>query len=499
MTTYIIVFCLALALSVLLTLTVRWAANRWNIVALADGYRKKHSGRVPLLGGVAIYLAFLTPFGVFLLYQNAVSRLFFLHFTDMLALGAGATIILVLGICDDIKGLRARWKLLFQTVAALIMFFAGYRISGVSNPFGAPIQLGLLCLPITLFWFLGASNAFNLIDGLDGLAAGVAFFATATVFTISVFFGNVLCALLTASLAGALLGFLLYNFPPASIFLGDSGSMLLGFLVAAIALRGSQKSHMVVALLIPIIALGLPIVDTTLAILRRWSRKLPLSTADRQHIHHKLLAMGLTHRQSVLALYLACFFFAVMAFLTIAARNEVAAVILIAFGAVLFVGVKVLGGPELSGVRKRLLNEFGERRRRNRERVAVSVSLAKMQDAKTVSDIWDILLGAVRELDLDAVEVMLIPPFAANGNDELKLQWVRKENLSGASLWSASFTLQSNGRQLGRLALKKDIDRSPLGPEVPEMLDLLRLAASHRIEEVSSLVRSGRVSPTEES
>jgi len=107
--------------------------------------------------------------------------------------------------------------------------------------------------------------------------------------------------------------------------------------------------------------------------------------------------------------------------------------------------------------------------------------------------------GAVRELDLDAVEVMLIPPFAANGNDELKLQWVRKENLSGASLWSASFTLQSNGRQLGRLALKKDIDRSPLGPEVPEMLDLLRLAASHRIEEVSSLVRSGRVSPTEES
>ena len=486
MTTFIVVFSLALALSVLLTLIVRWAANRWNIVVLPDGYRKKHSGRVPLLGGVAIYLAFLAPFAGFLFLKNAVSALLFLNFTHLLALGVGATIILALGIYDDIKGLRPRWKLLFQTVAALIMFFAGYRISGVSNPFGSPIQLGLLCLPVTLFWFLGASNAFNLIDGLDGLAAGVAFFATATVFIISVFFGNVLCALLTAALAGALLGFLFYNFPPASIFLGDSGSMLLGFLVAAIALKGSQKSHMVVALFIPVIALGLPIMDTAMAILRRWSRKLPISAADRQHIHHKLLAMGLTHRQAVLALYLVCFFFAGVALLTIAARSEVAAVILIALGAVLFLGVKVLGGSELSGVKKRLVSEFEARRRRSRDRVAVSVSIAKMEDARTVSDIWDILLGAIRELDLDAVEVILIPPFSAGGNDKLKLQWVRKERLPRASLWSASFALQSNGHELGRLALKKYIDRSPLGPEVPEMLDLLRHAAGQSIEKLST-------------
>jgi UDP-GlcNAc:undecaprenyl-phosphate GlcNAc-1-phosphate transferase len=478
---------MALAFSLLFTRIVRWAADKCNIVALPDGYRKKHSGRMPLLGGVAIYFAFLAPFFGFLFHQNAISRLFFSHFTHFFALGVGATIILLLGIFDDIKSLRARWKLLFQALAALIMFFAGYRISAVSSPFGSPIQLGLLCLPVTLFWFLGASNAFNLIDGLDGLAAGVALFATATVFTISVLFGNVLCAFLTASLAGALLGFLFYNFPPASIFLGDSGSMLLGFLVAAIALRGSQKSHMVVALLIPVIALGLPIMDTALAILRRWSLKLPFSVADRQHIHHKLLAMGLTHRQTVLALYVACFFFAALSLLTIAAKSEMAAVVLIAFGGVVFLGARIFGRPELAAVKKRLADDFESRRRRNRERVAVNVSLAKMQDAKTVSDIWNILLGTIRELDLDAVEVNLVPPFSANGSDALKLQWARNERLPENSLWSANFTLQSNGHNLGRLALKKNIDRSPLSPEVPEMLDLLRHAASHRIEKVSAV------------
>jgi len=486
MTTYIIVFCLALVLSVLFTRIVRWVADRWDIVALPDGYRKRHSGRIPLLGGVAIYLAFLGPFVGLLFHLNAISRLFSSHFAHFFALGIAATIILALGIRDDIKGVRARWKLLFQTAAALTMFFAGYRISAVSNPFGPPIQLGLLCLPVTLFWFLGASNAFNLIDGLDGLAAGVAFFATATVFAISVFFGNVLCALLTASLAGALLGFIFYNFPPASIFLGDSGSMLLGFLVAAIALKGSQKSHMVVALLIPVIALGLPIMDTTLAILRRWAGKLPISAADRQHIHHKLLARGLTHRQAVGALYLACFLFAALALLSIAAKSEMAAVILILLGGVLFLGVRIFGRSELAAVKKRLVDEYESRRRTNRERVAVNVSLAKMEDAKTVSDIWDILLSAIRELDLDAVEVNLAPPFGAGRDRELKLQWVRKERLTGNSLWSANLALQSNGHQLGRLALKKNVDRSPLGPEVPEMLDLLRQAASHRIEQVSA-------------
>ncbi len=268
--------------------------------------RKVHNGCIPRLGGVGIYLAFYLPFLGFLFYRNRISDFLFSDIRQFLGLLICSTLILGLGIYDDIKGANAQKKLTVQTIAAIILFFFGFEIQRISNPFGNAIHLGWLSLPITVFWLVGLSNAFNLIDGIDGLASGVAFFAASALLAVALFLGNVLPSLFTAALAGTTLGFLRYNFNPAKIFMGDSGSLFLGFTIAAISIHGSAKAHAAVAILIPIVALGLPIMDTLLAIARRLYRGFPIPTADKEHIHHKLIRYGFSHRRAALTLYIFC-------------------------------------------------------------------------------------------------------------------------------------------------------------------------------------------------
>jgi UDP-GlcNAc:undecaprenyl-phosphate GlcNAc-1-phosphate transferase len=249
-------------------------------------------------------------------------------------------LILALGIYDDIKGANAGKKLTVQTIAALILFFFGFEIQTISNPFGSPIHLGWLSLPATVFWLVGLSNAFNLIDGIDGLASGVAFFATSALLAVALFLGNILPSLFTAALAGATLGFLRYNFNPAKIFMGDSGSLFLGFTIAAISIHGSAKAHAAVAILIPIVALGLPIMDTLLAIGRRVYRGLPIPTADREHIHHKLIKYGFSHRRAALILYSFCVVLSSLAILLSISSSVLVGAILAFLGLLIFWAVK---------------------------------------------------------------------------------------------------------------------------------------------------------------
>jgi len=252
-----------------------------------------------------------------------------------LFLGAGATVLL--GLADDLRNLSAKFKFAAQAIIAVSVYFMGYQIGDVSLPFDVVISLGWLSLPVTVLWIVGVMNAINLIDGLDGLASGVSLFAVTTLFVLSLLSGNVVVGLTAASLGGALLGFLRYNFNPASIFMGDSGSLFLGFVLAVTAISGSAKSSTLVALMIPVLALGLPLFDTSLAIVRRFIGGRPLFGADRGHIHHRLLDLGLTHRQVVLALYGVCFFFTALALTLVYANSVVAAVVL----GVLLLGVVV--------------------------------------------------------------------------------------------------------------------------------------------------------------
>jgi UDP-GlcNAc:undecaprenyl-phosphate GlcNAc-1-phosphate transferase len=247
---------------------------------------------------------------------------------------------LALGIYDDIQGAHAGKKLIVQTSAAVILFFFGFEIQRISNPFGSAIHLGWLSLPITIFWLVGLSNAFNLIDGIDGLASGVAFFATSTLLAVALFLGNILPSLFTAALAGATLGFLRYNFNPARIFMGDSGSLFLGFTIAAISIHGSEKAHAAVAILIPVVALGLPIMDTLLAIARRVYRGLPIPTADKEHIHHKLIQYGFSHRRATLILYSFCIVLSSLAVLLSISSSVWVGIILAFLGLFVFWGFK---------------------------------------------------------------------------------------------------------------------------------------------------------------
>jgi UDP-GlcNAc:undecaprenyl-phosphate GlcNAc-1-phosphate transferase len=301
---YILGFATALTSALVLTYVVRERARRAGLFDPVDA-RKLHTRAIPRVGGIAVFLAVALSLTILAL-QPATAGLE-LYGSHLVAVLAGATLMHLVGVWDDLRSIPARWKLAAQVAVVIGMYAAGVRVSAFSLPFAGTVELGpVLALPFTLLWFVGISNAFNLIDGLDGLASGAALFALTTMFVVASINGQAGSAVLTIVLAGATLGFLVYNFHPASIFLGDSGSLFIGFMLAGIGALSSQKSQTVVAVAIPVVALGLPVLDTTLAIARRFLRGQPIFSADRAHIHHRLLSLGHSPRTVALLLYVVC-------------------------------------------------------------------------------------------------------------------------------------------------------------------------------------------------
>ncbi len=256
---------------------------------------------------------------------------------------AGAFLIALLGLYDDFFGAGAKTKFTVQVLVAAAMFFCGIRIDRLVVPWTDAWSLGVLALPLTVIWIVGVINAVNLIDGLDGLAGGVAVIALVSIFTFSLIRGDGLMMFASASLAGAVLGFLFFNFNPARIFMGDTGSMFLGFILAVTSLMSSQKSQTTVALVAPVMVLALPIGDTTLAIVRRWLHRRPIFDADRGHVHHRLLAAGYSQRQAVLLLYGLCMFFGAMAQLIWVANDRERIAIVACVAGLAFIFARRLG------------------------------------------------------------------------------------------------------------------------------------------------------------
>jgi len=274
--------------------------------------RKVHNKVITKLGGIAIYISFIITLmlGFLLEYDLLKSNVFSLG-TILL----GGTIIFILGVYDDVRGADAVIKFSTQIVAAIILIKAGFLINRVVTPFGI-IFLGYASVPVTILWIIGITNAINLIDGLDGLAAGIVSIVSFGLFAVIIYKqSSLLGAVVSISLAGACLGFLKYNWFPAKIFMGDTGSMFLGFTLAAMAIESSCKSMTTISLLIPIIALGVPIVDTGLAFVRRLSRRRHPFVADNSHIHHWLMRRGFSHFRVVLFLYFLTFVLTAIAFL----------------------------------------------------------------------------------------------------------------------------------------------------------------------------------------
>jgi len=404
MRTAAVAFVLSLPVAALLTPLASALARRFGLLDHALTSRKVHGRPIPRLGGVAMVLAFYVPVLGLFLTDSGVGRLFYSDPPRAFGFIMGGLAIALLGVYDDLRGAGARTKFTVQFGVALAMYLLGFRVDQIASPFGDAIQLGWLGLPFTLMWIVGVVNAMNLIDGLDGLAGGVALIAVGSTFLVALGRGEPLMMLFTAALAGSVLGFLFYNFNPASIFMGDTGSMFLGFILAVSALRTHQKGATAVAMLVPIVALGLPIGDTLLSIARRAVRGVPLFHSDRGHIHHRLMALGLSQRQTVLVLYGLCLLLGAAAVgLTRAGAGETL-LFLLAIGAVAF-ALLVWVGYIKFGLARQLVVD----RRRNLEmRAAVREVGEAMRRAASVDEIWEGVKRAASALDARCVALTLV-------------------------------------------------------------------------------------------
>ncbi|KPL19480.1 MAG: hypothetical protein AMJ92_03225 [candidate division Zixibacteria bacterium SM23_81] len=310
----------------------RWIGSRLEIVDYPNP-RKMHQQAIPCSGGVAIYLAFFISLFLVLsiaphLYQEIGSKVIMLS-----SLGA---LLLLLGIYDDKRNIGAQWKLLGQIAICLVAIGMGFRIDILSNPFGGAFHLGWLTIPISLFWFLGFINAMNLIDGLDGLATGIIAITSLILLPIALVSGSVDFSILIAALAGVTLSFLRINLSQkGKVFLGDNGSMLLGFLLASLAIIGSRKGLVFNVLIITFLCLGVPVYDTATAITRRLRRGLNIFSPDKEHIHHRLLSYGFNKRKAVLVLFAMTLVLGLIGIVLTFSRNSGATAIIIASGSII--------------------------------------------------------------------------------------------------------------------------------------------------------------------
>lgn len=337
-------------LSLVITPFIKKLAIKFGAVDKPDE-RKVHKKLMPRLGGIAIYVSFII--GVFLFLPEMVHDLPIL---------IGATLIIIIGIVDDLFCLSAKAKFSGQIIAALIPILSGLQISYITVPNGNVIEFGLLAIPITLFWIVGITNAINLIDGLDGLAAGVSSIALFTIAVLSMTLGDPSTFLMGILLMGSTLGFLVFNFYPAKIFMGDTGSLFLGYMISVLSILGLTKSATILSLIIPIIILGVPIIDTTFAIIRRLVNGKPLTAPDKYHLHHCLIRLGFTHRQSVICIYLLSILFSLAAI--IFARSTIwgASILIVALLVLVELIVEVTGLISLTY--RPLLNLIDGRRKK---------------------------------------------------------------------------------------------------------------------------------------
>ena len=460
-------FFLALFSALLLTRFVRDFAIAHGWVAVPTHERHLHSTPLPRLGGVAIFLSTSLCMGMVAIWGLRHPQSHSPSFLPALfTIAVPASLVFLLGVYDDLRGAGPYFKFAVQGIAATMLYAGGLRITNIPMLFGQralPGYVGLLC---TILWVLAITNAFNLIDGLDGLAAGCALFSTMVAFVVALFHGPTLVEVMTIALAGAIIGFLRYNFNPATIFLGDSGSLYIGFLLSALALHGAQKSPTIVAVAIPIVSFGLPILETSLSILRRLISGRSVFTADREHIHHKLLQHGLSHRQVVILLYGVSAAFAMLSLFLLWPTGSSLGLVLAVLGTGIWMGVQHLGYlefGELARVAQRTLDQpqiFVNN-------LAIRRAVKELKTARDFEQVREILLGAFCSNDFDAIELKLSHPYAetlsfeaddfSDGRDEPGFRWSKPgvpQTHGSSTTWRiALHLLSSTGNDCGTLTV----------------------------------------------
>ena len=463
----LVLFFSALLSAFVLTRYVRDFATVRGWVAVPTQERHLHSSPLPRLGGVAIFLSFTLCMGIAAVWVVRHPQLHPQQFLRTMAtILVPAALVFLLGVYDDLRGVGPYFKFAVQGIAAAMLYAGGLRIVNIPLLFGDRPLPWYVGLAFTVIWVLAITNAFNLIDGLDGLAAGSALFSTMVAFVVALLNGPSLVEIMTIALAGAILGFLRFNFNPATIFLGDSGSLFIGFLLSALALNGAQKAPTIVAIAIPIVSFGLPILETVLSIARRLIAGRPVFTADREHIHHKLLQHGMTHRQVVILLYGVSACFAMLSLFLLWPTGSSLGLVLAVLGVGIWIGVQHLGYlefGELARVAHRTLNQpqiFVNN-------LAIRRATEELKVARDYDQVRKILVAAFGSNDFDSFELKLellpgeMVPFEAESptrRGSVSFRWSKPgvAKVIDSAAWKIALNLQSSAnRHRGTLTVHR--------------------------------------------
>lgn len=444
-------FLASLGVSLVLTARIRDLATAKGLVTGPQLDRHIHTKAVPRLGGAAIYVSVVAVLAFELIAKRLLGVAQPFASRDFLALLGPATIIFLLGLYDDLRGAGAYLKFGVQAIAAVALYFTEPGVDHIAllsktHTFGA-----VLGLPITVLWVLLVTNAFNLIDGLDGLAAGSALFSTGVVLMTALIIPNGRVALISIVLAGAILGFLRFNFPPASIFLGDSGSLFVGFMLSALALMGSEKAPTFLAVAIPVIALGLPISDVVLAVVRRFISAKPLFAGDARHIHHQLLRRGFSQRDAVLTLYAVTGGFGFMSLMLLEGRRTLG-LVLATTGIGVFMGLRQLRYHEFDELIS-MVRRIG-RRRMLANHVAIRQGAELLQSCDSFEGICAVLQSTFEPMGFDGIRLQKLGsngysassifPLRYNGTGGLAFSWSKSKTTKAP--WELKLELASRAK-----------------------------------------------------
>lgn len=499
MAPYGLSFAIALAISLCLTPAVRAFARRAGVVDAPDGRRKLHRSPIPMLGGVAVFISFYISLGLMVLEMDSPSAQSAFQLAS--ATFAPSLLILGLGIVDDKWPVSPWVKMAVQAAAALVVYFQlGIRIDTIAPFDDLGASSALLSLPATVFWIVLITNAFNVVDGMDGLATGVAFIALACMFMVSIQMNQPAIAFAAAPLAGAVLGFLRYNFHPASIFLGDSGSLFLGFQLAVLSIVGSQKSATAVAVTAPIFVLALPLVETATSAVRRFVSGRSIMQADAGHIHHQLMRLGCTPRRAAGILYLGSGAFGLASLFVIQSGSAHVGLIAVSFFAVTVLAIQQLGYTEFAEING-ALKRFVQQRKIIENGIICRTLAGDLTKAASIGDAWSILKSAARRLGFSYVELTLHPPGDA---DEPVRRYAERLMPAPGSAQPPETTfavaLTGRGHAPGQVVFSRSTWAPPLHSELPLLInavaDCLPGVIERHFRTAVATPQSGHESPT---
>ncbi len=471
MTTILVTFIASFFFILVATPWVKKLALHYGLVDNPSS-RKVHKVPVPRIGGVAIFLSFLFPFGLlFLVREQTMPAQIFFEDSRVIGFILGACMVFILGLVDDIRGLSSSIKFVGQITAALVAWYWGFRIEIVTIPFSDSLSLGYFALPVTVFWFVLVINAINLVDGLDGLAAGICLFVSLTMLFICGPHNTLIVeSLAFAALGGTLLGFLRYNFNPASIFMGDSGSYFLGYSLAALSISGSIKGQVATAMLIPIIALGVPLIDTLWAPIRRFVLGRKLFQPDSRHFHHKLIKRGYTHRRAVLSIYTLTIILGLGAVTLVHSQDDTAALVLVVLGAGVVFLFRFLGVTDVITMR-RMVNwarDISDEAGISHDRRSFLSHQLEIGNAQDLDSLWAAVCRSLADLEFDSAEFsyFITDPTPDAKPEKYDFSWQRNsdetsEPLSRFYLLKIELPLhcinRKDCRNFGTLVLVKDM------------------------------------------